>query len=603
ACDMTDRSALAELLAAHPDLTAVIHTAGVLDDTTIEHLTPERLAGVWAPKADAARHLDELTAELGLDLEAFVLFSSAAGSFDGIGQANYAAANAYLDALAARRQAQGLPGVSLAWGLWAPEVGGMGAGLTGTDLERMARAGVEAIGAQDGTALLDVALAAAENRAHVLPIRLNLDAWDADAPALLRDLVRPRARRAARASLAPSADRRPAGNSLKERLVALPDRAARRDLLLELTRKHVAAVLGFAGTHAVSADAAFTELGFDSLTGVEFRNALGADTRLRLPATLVFDYPSPTAVADYLLTELLGSEADAATGQGTTVTTISAVDEPIAIVGMACRYPGDVNSPEELWQLLATGGDAITPLPTDRGWDVAGLYDPDPEAIGKTYARHGGFLGQAAEFDPAFFGISPREALATDPQHRLLLETSWEAFERAGIDPATVRGSATGVFAGVMYNDYGIRLHGYPADLEGYLGTGSSGSVASGRVAYVFGLEGPAVTVDTACSSSLVTVHMAAQALRGGECSLALAGGVTVMATPETFVGFSRQRGLSADGRCKPFAEAADGTGWGEGVGMLLLEKLSDARRNGHRVLAVVRGSAVNQDGASNGLT
>ncbi|UXY30533.1 type I polyketide synthase [Streptomyces sp. HUAS TT20] len=600
ACDVTDRAALAELLSAHPDITAVVHTAGVLDDSTVEHLTGERLAGVRAPKADAARHLHELTADL--ELEAFVLFSSAAGCFDGIGQANYAAANAYLDALAAQRRVQGLPGISIAWGLWAPEAGGMGAELTTTDLDRMARAGVEAIGAEEGTVLFEAALAASVSRAHVVPIKLNLGAWDTDAPALLRDLVRPRARRAVRASLG-SDTGRPAGNSLQDRLAALPDTAARRDLLLDLTRKRVAAVLGFAGAQAVSADAAFMELGFDSLTGVEFRNALGADTGLRLPATLVFDHPSPTAVADYLLTELVGHELDLATGQRAAVAVAAAVDEPIAIVGMACRYPGGLNSPEELWQLLVSGRDAITSLPTDRGWDVAGLYDPDPEAIGKTYSRHGGFLGQAAEFDPAFFGISPREALATDPQHRLLLETSWEAFERAGIDPATVRGSATGVFAGVMYNDYGIRLNGYPSDLEGYLGTGSSGSVASGRVAYVLGLEGPAVTVDTACSSSLVTVHMAAQALRSGECTMALAGGVTVMATPETFVGFSRQRGLAPDGRCKPFAEAADGTGWGEGVGMLVLEKLSDARRHGHNVLAVVRGSAINQDGASNGLT
>ncbi|HXS46661.1 MAG TPA: SDR family NAD(P)-dependent oxidoreductase, partial [Solirubrobacterales bacterium] len=590
ACDVSDREQLAALLetisAEHP-LGAVIHAAGALADGTIEAMGSEQVGSVFAPKVDAAWHLHELTVDL--DLSAFVMFSSVAGAMGTPGQANYAAANVFLDSLAAHRRAEGLPATSIAWGYWEEE-SGMTSHLSEADLARMQRVGIAALSNEQGLALFDTALAAEPPLVLAAPFdRVGLQTMAAAGmlPPILSGLVRTAARR-----------RTAASGSLAVKLAALPE-AEREDYVLELVRSETAAVLGHGSSADVEPGRAFKDLGFDSLAAVELRNRLGATTGLRLPATLVFDYPSAAAIGSYLLGE---ASASSGTTKAVAVRT-QASDEPIAIVGMACRYPGGVGSPRELWELVAGGADAVAGFPADRGWDLERLYHPDPDHSGTSYAREGGFLADAADFDASFFSISPREALAMDPQQRLLLEACWEALEDAGIDPVGLRGEPAGVFAGISSQDYGSGAQAPEGDLGGYMLTGGSTSVVSGRVAYALGLEGPAITIDTACSSSLVALHLASQALRNGECSLAMAGGVTVLSTPGAFVEFSQQRGLAPDGRSKSFAEAADGVGWSEGVGVLALERLSDAERNGHRVLATIRGSAINQDGASNGLT
>ncbi|MGY1503362.1 type I polyketide synthase [Streptomyces sp. QTS52] len=587
ACDAADRDALAAVLADLPEetpLTAVVHAAGIVRYTKVRDLTPEELDEVISGKAEGARHLDELTAHL--DLDAFVLFSSGAATWGGGSQGAYAAANACLDGLAHDRRTRGLPATSLAWGTWRSE--GMAGDLDEQSLARM------------GLSLMDPALALSVMREAVEHGETALTVTDTDwsrftpvyTGARRRPLIEdiPEAARA----LTRTEDDEPAdgdtpADALRRRLADLTG-GEQRAALLDLVRTRAAAVLGHSDLAEIAAGRPFKDLGFDSLTATELRNRLNAATGLRLPATLVFDHPTPTALAGLLHQELLGVPG---TGAPTVVVRQVDADDPLVIVGMACRFPGGVTGPEDLWRLVAEGRDEISGSPDDRGWD----------AWGASGDQQGGFLDGVAGFDAEFFGISPREALAMDPQQRLLLEVSWEAVERAGVDPLSLRGSRTGVFVGGTPTGYGSLLGDADAAAGGYLLTGNSGSVMSGRISYVLGLEGPALTVDTACSSSLVSLHLAGQALRGGECDLALVGGVAVMPTPGAFDEFARQGGLASDGRCKAFSDAADGTGWSEGAAFLVVERLSDARRHGRRVLAVVRGSAVNQDGASNGLS
>ncbi|MGC0328990.1 acyl transferase domain-containing protein/thioesterase domain-containing protein/acyl carrier protein [Streptomyces sp. SAI-170] len=678
ACDLGDRRAAEALLDGRP-LGAVVHSAGVLDDGMLASLTPERLDTVLRPKADAAWNLHELTRDK--DLTAFVLFSSAAGVLGAPGQANYAAANAFLDALAGHRRAQGLPAQSLAWGQWAQDTGMAGV-LADPGHQGPARTGLPALTEAEGLALLDAATTSADP--FLVPLKLDLPALrrsPAGSAELLRGLVgtprraaasAPRTTGAADPRLAtwlrmPEPERRtalldlvlghvvdvlghgsrelidperafkdlgfdsltavelrnrigadtgaqlastlvfdhPTANALTAHLydtmftgVADPaSTAPSYDSLLETVIGHVADVLGHGSRELIDPERAFKDLGFDSLTAVELRNRIGADTGAQLASTLVFDHPTASALTTHLYETLYGS-LTAAGPAAPAVSAASVADDPIVIVGMACRFPGEVTTPEQLWELVWEGRDAFTEFPSDRSWDMdywLGLID---EA--KTTPL-GGFVSSTPDFDAAFFGIGPNEAIMMDPQQRLLMETTWEALERAGIDPLSLKGSTTGVFAGAMQTTYDTGPLSALESHSQYIGTGGLSSMVSGRIAYSYGFEGPAVTVDTACSSSLVALHLAAQALRNGDCELALAGGVTALVNAEPFAQY--MDGTAGDGRCKAYSDSADGVGWGEGVGLVVLERLSAARRNGHTVLAVVRGSAVNSDGASNGPT
>ncbi|GAA2552799.1 hypothetical protein GCM10010435_23900 [Winogradskya consettensis] len=593
ACDVADRAAVEELLAGVPadlPLSGVVHAAGAGDPGALLTSDLPGFAAVLRAKVAGARHLDELTA--GLPLGFFVVFGSVAGVWGSGGQAAYAAANAALDSLVEHRRGRGETGTSVAWGPWS------GAGMVGSaETEEYLR--LRGLRAMD-PALAVAALLDAVDHDETCVAVADVE-WPVFVPAFT--LARPQPL-LAELPVVPAGGAGAATAGLSAFAAGLAGLApADRDRhLLELVRTTAARLLGHDSLDAVSAKATFQSLGFDSLTAIELRDLLVTATGLSLSATLIYDHPTPLALATELGGRLFGAEPGsgaAATGVAPTAPAGSMAEDPIAIVAMACRYPGDVESPEDLWRLVESGAEGLTTFPADRGWDVDALH----EAEGAPSVRLGGFLGGAPLFDADLFAISPREALAMDPQQRLLLETAWEAFERGGLDPAGLRGSRTGVFVGTTGQDYLGLLTATAHGNDGHQGTGNAAAVLSGRLAYTFGLEGPALTVDTACSASLVALHLAVQALRSGDCDLALAGGATVMATPSAFVSFSKELGLTSDGRCKAFAAAADGTGWSEGVGLVLVERLSDARRRGHDVLALVRGSAVNQDGASNGLT
>ncbi|MFI0777855.1 SDR family NAD(P)-dependent oxidoreductase [Streptomyces sp. NPDC021212] len=557
ACDVADRAALRELLAAVPaahPLTAVVHAAGVLDDGVFASMTPERLDTVLRPKVDAALALDEETR--GLALSAFVLFSSVSGVLGGLAQANYAAANAFLDALAERRAAEGLPARSLAWGLWEPG-SGMTSGLDAEVRDRMARSGFPPLSAEDGLALFDAA--GGSGGAALVPVRLDLGALRSQAaeggiPPLLRGLAGAPGRRPAARSRA--ADAGSGARDAADRLAALPA-AERERTLLDLVRAATALVLGFDAADAVEPHRTFQELGIGSLNSVELRNRLAADTGLVLPGTLVFDHPTPAEVAGHLLTLLPESEPasePAPAPEPESVVDGPVADDPVVIVSMGCRLPGGVSGPDDLWRLLAAGEHVLTPVPEERGWTSSST------------SRTGGFVDDT--YDPHVFATPPGEAGTTDVQRLLLRQTVWEALESARIVPGSLAGSPTGVYVGLTHHE-----------------DGAGDTDVSGAVAAAFSLAGPAVTVNTACSSSLVALHLAAQALRQGECTLALAAGVTVHGTEAAFTAYERRGGTPAVA---------------EGVAVLALERLSDARRAGHPVLAVLRGSAVGR-GADGG--
>ncbi|MGW0559007.1 SDR family NAD(P)-dependent oxidoreductase, partial [Streptomyces sp. NPDC002926] len=594
-CDVTDRRQLSDLLVRiasdEAPLRAVFHTAGLLDDRFVDRLDTKALAAAAAPKLGAARLLAELTRDH--ELDAFVLYSSVIGTLGNIGQANYAMANAALDALAHQLSSEGIPAVSIGWGPWAD--GGMTHGAAETQLRRT---GLTPMAVDRALSALDAALAT--KRSAVIA---QID-WDRCATSytqgrnrpFLDEITQARAALAQQTADSPAADTNPLRRTLLE--VSEPDREAH---LRGLLAAEAAAVLGIEDPLSLDPERGFKDLGFNSMMAVDFAERVQRRTGVTTPRTLVFDSPDLSSAARWLLAELapaLPVALPAVAGTGTRGGHRG--DEPLAVVGVGLRVPGDAHDLDSLWQVLAEGRDTVTTVPADR-FDIDAYYDPDPDAEGSTYARHASFLGDVASFDASFFGISPREAEPMDPQHRLLLEAAWHSLEDAGIRPRELRDSRTGVFVGAGAGEYGKYRHSGAPDT--YTLTGALSSFNAGRLSYHLGLQGPALSIDTACSSSLVALHLACEALRNDECELALAGGVQVLADPGMFVALSRSHALSPDGRSKAFSADADGYGRGEGVGVIAVMRLSDAIEQDRNILGVIRATAVNHDGASSGIT
>ncbi|MFE2765950.1 SDR family NAD(P)-dependent oxidoreductase [Streptomyces albidoflavus] len=594
ACDVTDRADLARLMARIDEdpapLRAVFHTAGTLDDRLLDQLDAAALAATAAPKLQAATHLHELTADR--DLDAFVLYSSVVGTLGNIGQANYAMANAALDALAERRRAAGLPALSLAWGPWAD--GGMTRGTAESQLKRV---GLVPLAPDAALAALDTALTAdPAGPATLVAARVD---WARATPA--HQTTRPRPFLAAFTETGTAPGAAPAAATpedaaapLRTLLLGLAEED-RLPHLRSLVAAEAATVLGVDDPASLATERGFKDLGFDSMMAIQLSTRVQRRTGATTPRTLVYDHPNITAAAHWLLGELLGTPDGAAPAPAPAARR----DEPLAIVGVGLRMPGGAHDLDSLWQVLAEGRDTVGEIPADR-FDIDAYYDPAPDTDGTTYVRHGSFLDDVATFDAAFFGISPREADPMDPQHRLLLEAAWNSLESAGIRPGDLRETRTGVFVGAGAGEYAAHRAGTP---DTYTLTGSLQSFNAGRLSYHLGLQGPALSVDTACSSSLVALHLAAEALRGGECDLALAGGVQVLADPGSFVALSRSHALAPDGRSKTFSAEADGYGRGEGVGLVAVMRLSDALAADREILGVIRAGAVNHDGASSGIT